>query len=1465
MIQLLKGELPHKTHRNGDTVPRTEVQPEFHGIGSSSRGGDEASTFEKTKTNRYSTLTEATEAPTLSTLSPLESPIQTDYLQGGLAPRPSSFINHSKKYDLEFLEKRTERRSRTRDHVPEENPGSLPSIPQPSEVSRKPSSSYKPLESTNKPLKYKSPTGPNTKREPDNAMNQKEVPNFLSDELKNTQKEDIIPPPISLKNDATKESRPKLAYRQQSLRVHIPPTKDLSIENEGLHYRSPLQKLEMKLGSFTKEEEHGVHAEAGVNKNKETNAQQKPRIERPETAHLLSPSRSTRLNDSDSPRTPANNLVNRGIQLDPNRDYTNNVPPIANQVTQSTINGNVIRNGSSEPGAQTSAQFARRTTSRLEMSSTFGPRRDTAFRSHPQINKDKKLPELPSELSLNSPTHGRSVETSPMENGYKPERRLSKFSRIAREKFLPRAKGSSKRSKDAQIDDIKTDGFDHSPSSDINITSPQSKSSAGTEDNHFFPRFLQKHKSLESQDAYTPVRRLNERRKSGVAQLSGTYLDIGMNGYKMHTENERLLSDPGSISRLRSINAQRKAEAFDGEYDESAAPTRFKPHLFLQSGPILRYCGLRREVPRNHTETSQHEREIWRGSIMIVCKDLHSSYELAPTLRLFLQPMELLPPPPSHVDESGLASEYIDPLAGSPRIGRDGRTLYVRPVEALDIERDLSREESADGLFEMDRPQFDEPEDTKGTYQRPNFDGEKAGKYKEVRGFRLHSEQGMTFWRFNIEIELREKQQRIAYRINRGPATGFWVPARGQAMNIMFYSANGFSNNVDPNQFCGPDPMWRDVLNTHQTEPFHVMLGGGNQIYNDNVLKESPLFRFWAEIQDISEKKSRPFTAELEHELNTFYLDHYCSWFSQGLFGLAVSQIPMVNVLDSHEILDGYGSYQEHYMCSPVLEGLGAIAFKYYMLFQHQSCIDEVEETEPSWILGARPGPYIKELSRSIFTRLGRPVGLLGLDCRTERTSDRIISAETYHKIFSRLEHEVVYGDTKHLIVVLGIPRAHIRLGFLENGSQPKVIQQNKASGRKGSLVAQSLGDADNSLEFLDNIEDYKTARNHQDERRWLIQELQDLAAAKSVRVTILGGGIHIGAVGLFYSNPKLSIPKDRDFRYMTNIIPSTMANAPPPEILASFLKKKKKIRHLDSVTDESLMPIFTYDENGKPRSNKRLITRRNWCSIRLHDSSSNQLLTPLNDELFVAPPHRSGSLLRRLSSSRGRRYSSTMISPDSGNILMRGRPDNSRPPLSNQQFFNDGDGDRSGNGKQIPGTLPASRRGSVSSENPNLLQRTRSLTLKDFKPGNIFRRKSSRNSSRKRSVTDDNKSYDDNVIDDFLHQKLTASYESENNDVGFSPTAQRYHSTKIASTSTTSVMPGKIVPEPGDFENQTRLGSLESPNKKGPLSNDISLDGGLDICIHVEVNSKDPAGITTPYQLIVPALFYEKTYRTLV
>lgn len=90
----------------------------------------------------------------------------------------------------------------------------------------------------------------------------------------------------------------------------------------------------------------------------------------------------------------------------------------------------------------------------------------------------------------------------------------------------------------------------------------------------------------------------------------------------------------------------------------------------------------------------------------------------------------------------------------------------------------------------------------------------------------------------------------------------------------------------------------------------------------------------------------------------------------------------MQNIFDDHDIIDGFGSYPGKFMSCPVFSNLGRVAFKYYLLFQHQTSLEEgtsIEKWDKSIIFGSQNGPYIRELSRSVVTWLGKDVLFMGM------------------------------------------------------------------------------------------------------------------------------------------------------------------------------------------------------------------------------------------------------------------------------------------------------------------------------------------------------------------------------------------------------------------------------------------------------------------------------------------------------
>jgi hypothetical protein len=60
-----------------------------------------------------------------------------------------------------------------------------------------------------------------------------------------------------------------------------------------------------------------------------------------------------------------------------------------------------------------------------------------------------------------------------------------------------------------------------------------------------------------------------------------------------------------------------------------------------------------------------------------------------------------------------------------------------------------------------------------------------------------------------------------------------------------------------------------------------------------------------------------------------------------------------------------------------------------------------------------------------------------------------------------------------------------------------------KALGRMG-MFGKMMNNIDGGVEVLDDLNDHWTAKNHKQERSVVIEDLQDLAIDKSLRITLL-------------------------------------------------------------------------------------------------------------------------------------------------------------------------------------------------------------------------------------------------------------------------------------------------------------------------------------------------------------------------
>ncbi|KAI0253869.1 hypothetical protein BJV78DRAFT_1189908 [Lactifluus subvellereus] len=632
---------------------------------------------------------------------------------------------------------------------------------------------------------------------------------------------------------------------------------------------------------------------------------------------------------------------------------------------------------------------------------------------------------------------------------------------------------------------------------------------------------------------------------------------------------------PSSPHGLRhSSNNSQLSRLTAVERSKSLKKRWMNPYLQFMCGPLLRY-------------DTMDEHGVWHGAALIVTADAGSTYEPFPTFKYSWDPDQPLPSHRHHVHQ--------------------GRSVDLGP-------------HPADPTAQPFRSQTeDEPPQARMRRKRQSS-GKRFITY--------------TFWRFLIQIPLGSDEMSIQYSVNSGMEMDFVVPGRRQTMRLAAYSCNGFSAGVNPDDFRGPgfqsgyDPVWVDLLAKHAEQPFHVLVGGGDQLYCDGVTRE-PELQEWINHPKHEAKKQYPLTQEILTAIDRFYFNHYCQIFRSGAFARANSSIPMLNMLGRPSYIFSLACYNRHPLTlddhdpddlqrAPVFNAIGSRGYFFFLLFQcfinvSLDGVDDRPGAHPikSLIIGS-PGAYMPFPSHSFLTPVGPTVWVLMLDCRAERKLAQVCSLEEYKKVFEQLH--ALPNEVQHLIIQLGIPIAYPRMVFLESILASK-LNPLVTLGRSGSLGLKGFVNKFNAdAELLDDLNDHWTSKYHKAERNWFIGQLQLFAQHRKIRITFLSGDVHCAAVGVLKTLQKgkrlPALAPASDHRYMLNVVTSTFLPRPPIGALTMVsslsTKRHRTMHHAD--TDEEMFPLFTKDTDGSKPKSQYIMGRRNWCSITLEHPSEELL-----------------------------------------------------------------------------------------------------------------------------------------------------------------------------------------------------------------------------------------------------------------
>ena len=276
-------------------------------------------------------------------------------------------------------------------------------------------------------------------------------------------------------------------------------------------------------------------------------------------------------------------------------------------------------------------------------------------------------------------------------------------------------------------------------------------------------------------------------------------------------------------------------------------------------GPLLNYRYM----------TGSNDKPVWHGSVLIVAKP---GATVQPRLRYREAPVGVLPQS-DHATANGVSN------------GAHSATNGIAPEHS----------------------HADSSTSTNATTSNAVAGGGASSEWRTAEVMKLFSDPRKTFWRFDLTLPLGPREVRWEYELlethfasgsssSRTPS--FVVPATSESMRIMFHSCNGFSVGTDEDDWSGC-VLWSDVLRMHAQKPIHVMLGGGDQIYNDGVRVDGPL-RKWTEIGNPVKRRDYPFDEALRAECDAYYFENYVRWYSTEPFATANAQIPQINIWDDH-------------------------------------------------------------------------------------------------------------------------------------------------------------------------------------------------------------------------------------------------------------------------------------------------------------------------------------------------------------------------------------------------------------------------------------------------------------------------------------------------------------------------------------------------------------------------------------
>lgn len=542
---------------------------------------------------------------------------------------------------------------------------------------------------------------------------------------------------------------------------------------------------------------------------------------------------------------------------------------------------------------------------------------------------------------------------------------------------------------------------------------------------------------------------------------------------------------------------------------------------------------------------------------------------------------------------------------------------------------------------------------------------------RQLIATRLDEESGYVFYRYNIEVKLAARfEKTLEYHVLQSgefmPAVPnteearsrslaelhkIHLPRAKQSLHWFFYSCSGTQRKKLDDDSPDDMTMWEDVRRVHETQPFNLMAGLGDQLYNDHVLMLPDVENWLKKVRrhghtfqkvsqgELDNRKAEIMsdafvTPELKRTFAQFYFQHYCESFTVPVVAKLMASIPQVMLWDDHDIFDGHGCFFPEVQLSPMIQAVYKASRRFYLLFQHHSTAERIQSRKDN------PEMYNNTKSYSFLKTLDSQTALLGMDMRSERSVNQIISNEMWQKTITKLKTQLP-STCRQLLVISPVPIiwpslhiAEASLSAIASIHRRFHLEKIFATNELYQTFMYPFGQAP---ELLDDLQDQWVSRVHIEERQMLINWFQNFSTERGIRVTFVSGDTHACGIGRFRSiNSQQLRNTSPPGNYMANvdqalfdprtmycITSSAIINDPPPNslkhllhlsaLLCSFINNTLSARSIAGIAEsEFLCPELPADAEDM------MIAIRNCVLAENYEPLSRYLLTSITGSSYL-------------------------------------------------------------------------------------------------------------------------------------------------------------------------------------------------------------------------------------------------------